>query len=1211
MDSYRLKCIQVNLQHSRTATNNLIQILINQGIDIAFIQEPYTINNKLAIIPKTMRVYTGGHRRKRAAIIINNKDIDATTISQISDEDCVVVQVNYKKQLFYGTSMYYAGDSNIEEDLRKMDTILNNTKGHGLMILADTNARNKLWHDEINNDRGKKLEEFLTVNSLFIRNTNIGIPSFETARGRSWIDLTISNHILLGHITDWNIGEEESCSDHKLISFKIGGINPTRTKTFQRMRYITTEEGYIKFNSQLATHLRSTFKCERNATELDQELTNRIRQYDNIELLFKHLQKCISEACKASFRISMGRRTNLNGKTVPWWSPELTVMRKKVNALRRRYQRTRNDENLRQERKMKYIEGSHQYQSKINMEKLKSWKQFCSITEGSNPWNAVYKIAANKLRGNSSLTTLQKEDGTYTTDAASTVEYMMAHFTPDDNEQDDSEKQKQLRENVEEPINTPNDIDFTQEEILAVIKGFNPKKSPGEDGVTSDIILRAFQLFPLFFTTVYNICLQNSIFPQQWKHSLIIPIIKPGKEDSNSVTKYRPISLLNVGGKVLEKLMINRILHSINSRNLLNKKQYGFTPQRSTVDAAMAMKHFVQQNMQLHGYIVLISLDVQGAFDAAWWPSILNNLRQLECPKNLYKLSQDYFKNRTATLCTNEHKSVKEIEKGCPQGSTCGPGFWNILYNPLLNLNFTHRTEVIAFADDLLILTTGSNAVETENYANQDIKKIELWARENKIKFNDNKSKSMLVSRKKNSHNEKINIYLNDRPLQQVTELKYLGIMIDRKFRFHTHIQQIHDKSISLIHTLSKSAKLNWGLGKKALSTIYKGAIEPILTYGAPVWVEAIKNQQNRGKLQRVQRLCNIKIAKAYRTVSYDASCIIAGIQPIDLTIAGKVNLYDAMHGGRQYDAPLEPSNWTHPAEKVHIKETEETTEYPIKIYTDGSKTGDKVGAAAAIFKEDTPIRQLKYRLDGKCSNNQAEQIAILKALQELEIIQDSINVEKRAAVYTDSKITLCLINDNKKQNLIIANILKTIRALQQNEWIIHVSWVKAHIGIVGNEMADNLAKQAANGDDIEIVYSKIPKLTIATEIKESGMQKWQERWNTTLKGAVTKSFFPSIKERLKIVIPSTPEFTAIITGHGRTKSYLHRFHIIDDPTCTCGRGQQTVDHLIYECADTTQQRTLLVRDIRKSGGVWPVTFQQLANNHTKAFNQYIKSINL
>ena len=114
---------------------------------------------------------------------------------------------------------------------------------------------------------------------------------------------------------------------------------------------------------------------------------------------------------------------------------------------------------------------------------------------------------------------------------------------------------------------------------------------------------------------------KKGLFPKIWKRSIIIPIIKPGQEESEKATKYRPISLLNVSGKVLEKLMINRILHHVHSKNLFNPRQFGFMPQKSTVDAAMAMKHFATQNLQLYGFVSLTSLDVQGAFDAAWWPS--------------------------------------------------------------------------------------------------------------------------------------------------------------------------------------------------------------------------------------------------------------------------------------------------------------------------------------------------------------------------------------------------------------------------------------------------------------------------------------------------------------------------------------------------------------------------------------------------------------
>jgi hypothetical protein len=121
---------------------------------------------------------------------------------------------------------------------------------------------------------------------------------------------------------------------------------------------------------------------------------------------------------------------------------------------------------------------------------------------------------------------------------------------------------------------------------------------------------------------MYNTCLKKGCFPKKWKHLVIIPITKPGKEECNDVSKYRPISLLNIGGKLLERLMIDRILFHIYSNDLLSDNQYGFTPQR-TVDAAMEVKNFIEESLRLKQCVVIVSLDVKAAFDAAWWPGIL------------------------------------------------------------------------------------------------------------------------------------------------------------------------------------------------------------------------------------------------------------------------------------------------------------------------------------------------------------------------------------------------------------------------------------------------------------------------------------------------------------------------------------------------------------------------------------------------------------
>jgi len=99
---------------------------------------------------------------------------------------------------------------------------------------------------------------------------------------------------------------------------------------------------------------------------------------------------------------------------------------------------------------------------------------------------------------------------------------------------------------------------------------------------------------------------------------------------------------------VLEKLLINRIMHHMHSNNLTSKSQYGFTPQTSTVDAVMALKDNVQDSFNHGHYAAVISHDVKEAFDAAWWPGILASLSNLRCPGNLYRLSRRYFSERTA-----------------------------------------------------------------------------------------------------------------------------------------------------------------------------------------------------------------------------------------------------------------------------------------------------------------------------------------------------------------------------------------------------------------------------------------------------------------------------------------------------------------------------------------------------------------------------------
>jgi hypothetical protein len=171
-----------------------------------------------------------------------------------------------------------------------------------------------------------------------------------------------------------------------------------------------------------------------------------------------------------------------------------------LNTLRRRYQRTKNNEELREYRKNIYCEEKAKYQATIKKEKLKSWEEYCNLIPGTNPWNAVYKLALNKTKRSQTLTNLQKPDGSLKHNLNETVKTVMEYLIPKDEQTDDTDYHKRIRAQSKEPISTPDDRDCTTAEVKNAINDLKQKKHHGKTALQKIYTRKHINNFRYLFT---------------------------------------------------------------------------------------------------------------------------------------------------------------------------------------------------------------------------------------------------------------------------------------------------------------------------------------------------------------------------------------------------------------------------------------------------------------------------------------------------------------------------------------------------------------------------------------------------------------------------------------------------------------------------------------------------------------------------------------
>ncbi|GBP86151.1 Putative 115 kDa protein in type-1 retrotransposable element R1DM [Eumeta japonica] len=172
---------------------------------------------------------------------------------------------------------------------------------------------------------------------------------------------------------------------------------------------------------------------------------------------------------------------------------------------------------------------------------------------------------------------------------------------------------------------------------------------------------------------------------------------------------------LPVLGKTVERMLVGRLQWHLMPK--LQATQYGFMPQRGTEDALYDLMTYIYKELNLKKIVLMVSLDIEGAFDNAWWPALKAQLLAYNCPVNLYGMVKGYLRDREVIVRYAGGESRRGTSKGCIQGSIAGPTFWNLILDSLLRELGELGVYVQAFADDVVLMFSGQSASSIEEEA--------------------------------------------------------------------------------------------------------------------------------------------------------------------------------------------------------------------------------------------------------------------------------------------------------------------------------------------------------------------------------------------------------------------------------------------------------------------------------------------------------------
>lgn len=473
----------------------------------------------------------------------------------------------------------------------------------------------------------------------------------------------------------------------------------------------------------------------------------------------------------------------------------------------------------------------------------------------------------------------------------------------------DSNAQGQNNINNINEINLPPLVNINEIKKSMLNKNKKTNTAPGPDGITKKVWLTVPDCLLQYLVNLFNECLVKGIFPDDWKTAKLVLLPKTDKITPN--TKYRPICLLNEIGKIFERLIVNRMKEFMN-RNLtanLSSSQYGFREGFSTLDPLILARDFINDSCVQGEYVVAVAIDISNAFNSLPWKAIIIHLKRKNFPEYIIQIINNYLDNRK--ICYVDSEGIlrfHQVFAGVPQGSVLGPLLWNVTYDWVLEAELPNKCRVLCYADDTLILASGSTLISAIRRINIVVAVIINRIVKLGLKVAANKT-NVVVFHKGRKFPEVIKINVLNDEISSCRIFKYLGVIFDTKMTFKPHIQYIESKATKMMRLLWRIMP-NLRGPNYTRRKLYVNIVHSVILYASPVWGNNfVVYKTYQTSIMRIQRCLALRVISAYRTVSYKAATLMAKIIPMFLIITRNIRIYERlkeMHRNPDLAVPVE-----------------------------------------------------------------------------------------------------------------------------------------------------------------------------------------------------------------------------------------------------------------------------------------------------------------